>query len=167
MKNEKVIYWAGPLFTQAERTWNRLCAHALISMGYNVILPQDEANKFITDGKVDFQSLAEDCRRHSCESTYMVAILDGSDTDSGTSLEIGLRLANNRPVIGVRTDFRQAEDGCLNGMFRLITRVVYFPSFNESHEELCILIDEAIRSVGAMEASFCDLKQLVKNDPLL
>lgn len=139
------IYWAGPLFTQAERIWNRLCAECLRNRGYHVILPQDEAKKFIQDGHIDFDGIAKDCREQAIEWDVMVAILDGADSDSGTSLEVGLRIQNKGIVIGVRTDFRSSEDQHVNAMFRLINKLIYFPSFDESYEKLCAEIDKAIR----------------------
>ncbi|MDP2855848.1 MAG: nucleoside 2-deoxyribosyltransferase domain-containing protein [bacterium] len=140
-----MIYWAGPLFTQAERIWNRLCAECLRNKGYHVILPQDEAKKFIQDGQIDFDGIAKDCRQQAIECNVMVAILDGADSDSGTSLEVGLRIQSKGIVIGVRTDFRCSEDGQLNAMFRLINKLIYFPSFDESYEKLCGQIDKIIR----------------------
>lgn len=139
------IYWAAPLFAQAERIWNRLCAECLRNRGYHVILPQDEAKKFIQDGHIDFDGIAQDCRKQAVEYDVMVAILDGADSDSGTSLEVGLRIQNKGIVIGVRTDFRSSEDGHVNAMFRLINKLIYFPSFDESYEKLCEQIDKIIR----------------------
>lgn len=139
------IYWAGPLFTQAERIWNRLCAECLRSRGYDVILPQDEVKKFIQNGQIDFDGIAQNCRKQAVEYDVMVAILDGADSDSGTSLEVGLRIQNKGIIIGVRTDFRSSEDGHVNAMFRLINKLIYFPSFDESYEKLCAEIDKAIR----------------------
>ena len=135
------IYWAGPFFTQAERIWNRLCAECLRNRGYNVILPQDEAKQF----KGDCKGIAKHCHEQAIESDVMVANLDGADSDSGTSLEVGLRIQNKGIVIGVRTDFRSSEDGHVNAMFRLINKLIYFPSFDESYEKLCAEIDKTIR----------------------
>ncbi len=40
----------------------------------------------------------------------MLAVLDGPDVDSGTASEIGYASAQGKPVIGYRSDFRQAGD---------------------------------------------------------
>lgn len=40
----------------------------------------------------------------------VLAMLDGADVDSGTAAEIGFASALGRPIVGVRTDLRQAGD---------------------------------------------------------
>jgi len=143
-----VVYWAAPCFTQAERMWNRLCAENLRTKGYDVILPQDEdKNSVLPSGKLDFQALAENCRSQAVGSDLVVAILDGPDPDSGMSMEAGFKIQAGGLVIGVRTDFRRAEDGHLNAMFQLFKAIIYFLSFNESYQELCGKIDEKIQEL--------------------
>jgi hypothetical protein len=46
----------------------------------------------------------------------VVAILDGSDSDSGTCIEMAYARARGKPVIGVRTDLRDGEVHGLNIM---------------------------------------------------
>ena len=46
----------------------------------------------------------------------VIAILDGPDVDAGTCVEIGYAYANNKPIIGIRTDFRASEDRGVNLM---------------------------------------------------
>lgn len=150
---EKVtLYWAASCFTQAERIWNRLCVEELRAKGYIVTLPQDEANKFIVNGILDFDALAEHCYSQAVGHMVVVGVLDGPDPDSGTSMETGFKIRDIKTggkgiAIGVRTDFRVSEDGQLNAMFRLLNDVVFFPSFNESYQELCDKIDEKIKEL--------------------
>lgn len=40
----------------------------------------------------------------------MLALLDGSDVDSGTAAEIGFAYAIGKPIVGYRSDFRLAGD---------------------------------------------------------
>lgn len=149
------VYWAAPLFTQAERLWNRRCAESLSARGYSVMLPQDEAMQCIRDGRVDARAVAELCYRQAIACDVMVAVLDGADSDSGTSIEAGLRVGHGRAtniprlVIGIRTDFRASEDEQLNAMFRLLDHVIRFPSFNENPEALCGEIDAVIRTLSS------------------
>lgn len=143
-----VIYWAAPCFTQAERIWNRLCAEELRGKGYVVILPQDEASRFITDENADFRALAKNCYSQVLESNVLVAILDGPDPDSGVSMESGFKIKDGGLVIGVRTDFRVSEDGQLNAMFRLFNKIIFFTSLNESYQELCQRLDQEIKQLG-------------------
>jgi nucleoside 2-deoxyribosyltransferase len=93
------IYFAGPLFTGPERTWNAEVTEALRVAGHEVFLPQeqepgkDAAGIFATDvGGID-----------SAEG--LVAIMDGADPDSGTSWEVGYAF-RKKPILLVRTDFR-------------------------------------------------------------
>lgn len=43
-------------------------------------------------------------------SAGVLAVLDGTDVDSGTAAEIGFAVALHRPVVGLRTDIRPAGD---------------------------------------------------------
>jgi hypothetical protein len=91
----------------------------------------------------------------------MIVVLDGADTDSGASLEAGIKIGHRRAtktaatIVGVRTDFRVSEDAHLNAMFRLLDEIVYFPSFNEDPEALCGALHNTIlklRGLGPAKA---------------
>ncbi|MFO8006972.1 MAG: nucleoside 2-deoxyribosyltransferase [Candidatus Brocadiia bacterium] len=110
------IYLSGPLFTQAERRWNRELAAALrrrIS-GAEVFLPQDI--KFGSSYNVarDFPHIFDACIDALREADVVVAVLDGPDADSGTALELGIAYERGIPIIGVRTDYRESQDRGLN-----------------------------------------------------
>ena len=93
------LYFAGPLFSAAERAWNEDLARALRDGGHEVFLPQDQepgkdaAGIFETD--VDGIDWADG----------LVAIMDGLDPDSGTAWEVGYAYGK-KPIVLVRTDFR-------------------------------------------------------------
>jgi nucleoside 2-deoxyribosyltransferase len=59
-----------------------------------------EANRFA--GRLNEELIAR--------SLLVLASLDGPDVDSGTASEIGFAAALGRPVVGLRTDSRQAGD---------------------------------------------------------
>ena len=93
------LYFAGPLFSSAERSWNAELTAALRDAGHEVFLPQeqepgkDAPRIFSTDvGGIDW-------------ADALVAIMDGLDPDSGTAWECGYAFGK-KPVILVRTDFR-------------------------------------------------------------
>jgi len=93
------LYFAGPLFSAAERAWNDELAAALRDGGHEVFLPQDQepgkdaAGIFATDvNGIDW-------------ADALVAIMDGSDPDAGTSWECGYAYGK-KPIVLVRTDFR-------------------------------------------------------------
>jgi len=149
---EKIILF-GPLFTQAERVWNRLLKSAIEKAGrgkFEVILPQEEAKKFIKKNKIDIDAIVQSCLNNAGSMPIAVAILDGPDADSGTCIEIGFRKGRDRklPVVGVRTDFRVSEDGGLNAMLRICDKIIYFPSFNTDIDALAQKILAEINKLG-------------------
>src|SRR5258708_37337965 len=79
------VYWAGPLFTQAERVWNRRCVKELERKGYDVVLPQDEARRFITPTGIDSDGNAESCYQQGIACGGVVAALHRCLSGSGTS----------------------------------------------------------------------------------
>lgn len=94
------IYFAGPLFSAAERDWNAALAAALRGAGHEVFLPQeqepgkDAAGIFATDvGGIDW-------------ADGLVAMVDGADPDSGTCWEVGYAY-RKKPIVLVRTDMRR------------------------------------------------------------
>ena len=94
------LYFAGPLFTTPERTWNAEVAAALRAAGHEVFLPQEQEPRkdgpgiFATDvGGIDW-------------ADGLVAIMDGPDPDSGTAWEVGYAFGVRKPIVLVRTDFR-------------------------------------------------------------
>jgi nucleoside 2-deoxyribosyltransferase len=94
------IYFAGPLFSAAERDWNVSLASTLRAAGHEVFLPQeqepgkDAAGIFATDvGGIDW-------------AEGLVAIMDGADPDSGTCWEVGYAYGK-KPIVLVRTDMRR------------------------------------------------------------
>lgn len=94
------LYFAGPLFTTPERTWNAEVTAALRAAGHEVFLPQenepgkDAAGIFAADkGGIDW-------------ADGLVAIMDGPDPDSGTSWEVGYAYGTRKSIVLVRTDFR-------------------------------------------------------------
>jgi nucleoside 2-deoxyribosyltransferase len=94
------LYFAGPLYTTPERTWNAEVVAALRAAGHEVFLPQEQEpgedgpGIFATDvGGIDW-------------ADGLVAIMDGPDPDSGTAWEVGYAFGVRKPVVLVRTDLR-------------------------------------------------------------
>jgi nucleoside 2-deoxyribosyltransferase len=93
------LYFAAPLFSGPERSWNAEVTACLRAAGHEVFLPQeqepgkDAAGIFSTDvGGIDW-------------ADALVAIMDGPDPDSGTAWECGYAYGK-KPILLVRTDFR-------------------------------------------------------------
>ena len=95
------IYFAGPLFTTPERTWNTEVCAALRAAGHEVFLPQDQ--ELAKDSPVIF---ATDVGGLDW-ADGLVAIMDGPDPDAGTAWEVGYAFGAKKPLVLVRTDIRQ------------------------------------------------------------
>ncbi|MBI2780291.1 MAG: nucleoside 2-deoxyribosyltransferase [Chloroflexi bacterium] len=108
------IYFAGPLFSAAERDWNATFAAALRGAGHEVFLPQeqepgkDAPGIFATDvAGIDW-------------ADGLVAIMDGADPDSGTCWEVGYAY-RKKPVVLVRTDMRRHQGSGGSGYNPMLT----------------------------------------------
>jgi len=119
------IYVASPLgFSEVGRSFYPLLINGLESRGHTVIDPwtlTDEAQvaavtkmRYGPARKLAFEKLnmiiAENNRRGIDDCNAMVAILDGTDVDSGTAAEIGYAYANHKLIHGYRGDFRLSAD---------------------------------------------------------
>lgn len=116
------VYYAAPLFTDAERAWNLANAQALRAgiPGLRLLLPQEFCSKHdqakSADAGPDFTAIFRDCRDHLDQADLVLAVLDGADPDSGTCWEVGYAYAKQTPIIGLRTDWRPGEDAGANCM---------------------------------------------------
>lgn len=134
MKLEEIkIYIAGPLFTEAEKAFNAKVKQAIVDAGFkeeNVFLPQEVEIDFESPtwkGDLFFKNL-----HHLDEARIVAAILDGPICDDGTSWEHGYAYANDKIIVGLRTDFRTVGvDGPVNLMLGVST-----DTMTESIEEL-------------------------------
>jgi nucleoside 2-deoxyribosyltransferase len=112
------LYFAGPLFSAAERSWNAELTVALRAGGHEVFLPQeqepglDAPEIFSTDlGGIDW-------------ADAVVAIMDGPDPDAGTAWECGYAFGK-KPIILIRTDFR-TQTGNAAGYNAMLTESATF-----------------------------------------
>ena len=143
------LYLAGPLFTQAERRWQRELANALRAHDLRVFLPQDDAGLPLFREPPDFHGAFEACRDAIDRADAVVAVLDGSDADSGTAWECGYAHARGKPIVAIRTDFRGGEDQGLNLMLRRSSAaVVEHPS---TDEDLSKLVEALLRELASLE----------------
>ena len=98
------IYLAGPLFTAAEREFNRGLRDFLVGFGHEVWLAQEHEPRSRSARDIflaDAQGLDA--------SDVVVANMDGPDPDSGTCWECGYAY-QKKPIVVYRTDFRRAGD---------------------------------------------------------
>ncbi|MCG2727042.1 MAG: nucleoside 2-deoxyribosyltransferase [Candidatus Methanoperedenaceae archaeon] len=114
----RTIYLAAPLFSEAERDFNRKLRDEIKSAGFQVFLPQEDSNN-VKNEKNRQQIIFNKNLTAIERSDIVVAVVDGTDVDSGTAWEIGYAFAKGKPVIGLRTDFRTLGiEGTVNLMIQ-------------------------------------------------
>lgn len=100
----RTVYLAAPLFSEAERDFNRKLRDEIKKSGFSVFLPQEDSNNVKGDKR---QEIIFNKNLNAIEkSDIIVAVVDGTDIDSGTAWEIGYASAKGKPIVGLRTDFR-------------------------------------------------------------
>lgn len=108
------IYLAGPLFNESELERNSKIKNFLVSLGYDVYLPQDEglayemineSNKMEVNKKI-FDMDVENLKK--CD--MLVFILDGRVPDEGGCVELGMAYAWGKKSIGYKTDTRALDN---------------------------------------------------------
>jgi nucleoside 2-deoxyribosyltransferase len=109
---EKIrVYFAAPLFTQAEWQWNSRLALELRGLNLDVILPQASAEPMLKGTEeFDAQALFVGNISQIDEADIVLAVLDQADPDSGTCWECGYAYKAGRPIVGLRTDLRRLGD---------------------------------------------------------
>jgi nucleoside 2-deoxyribosyltransferase len=127
-----LIYFAAPLFCQAERTFNQLLTDKLEASGFQVFLPQrDGAER----DKAPYDTMPEEEHRQAIfqldtsqilASDIFLFILDGRVPDEGACFELGVaytqkKLTEARKLlVGLQTDTRAAFlDSKLNPMIHV------------------------------------------------
>jgi len=128
----KKIYFAGPLFNQAEQSFNLQLTKKIEKLGFEVFLPQRDG---VERDKPPYSTMPKDERRLALfsmnrdkilECDIFLFILDGRVPDEGACVELGIaytdKYLNNkeRILIGLQTDIRAAFiQSRLNPMLRV------------------------------------------------
>lgn len=124
-----LIYFAGPLFSQAERAFNTYLTTKLEHLGFQVFLPQRDGIE-LTEALFNELSDQERSkkifnidRNQILKANIFLMILDGRGQDEGTCVELGIAHENKyrnkqeKLLIGFLTDMRVfAEKFRLNAM---------------------------------------------------
>ncbi len=134
----RAVYLAAPLFSQAERRWNRRLADRLRTLlPCTVILPQEFAAGAPLGSPEHYAAIFRQCLEGVYQADLLVAVLDGPDADSGTAFEMGVAHALGKPIIGVRTDFRNHQEHGTNIMLaRACAAIVRCPAPDDDLEAL-------------------------------
>ena len=115
------IYFAAPLFSQAEREFNSKAAGVLRENGFDVFLPQDYSGDIAvpdTDEKrrrLLMQFFAKDIEAIEASDVLLI-VLDGRVPDEGACFELGYAYASGKICVGLKTDSRVSEMGTDNAM---------------------------------------------------
>lgn len=148
------IYFAAPLFSEAERDWIRSTIQKIEALArdrgvkVNVIFPYDliTAEEIKRLGDKAKLEIFNRCRSHLHDADMVIALLDGTQVDDGTAWEVGYFYhgrGNEAKIIGIRTDFRNAGESSgavVNAMVECsCDRIV------RSSEELVEILGDEIR----------------------
>ncbi|MDQ4126999.1 MAG: nucleoside 2-deoxyribosyltransferase domain-containing protein [Actinomycetota bacterium] len=144
------IYFAGPLFSEAERRFNRHLTGRLEDLGFRVFLPQRDG---VERENPPYDAMTPEERRHAMfhldktkilEAEVFLIVLDGRVPDEGACVELGLAYCHkelrqaDKLLVGLHTDSRAAFLGSkLNPMVRVPLQYVF-----EDEEALLRALDE-------------------------
>ena len=113
------IYFAGPLFTPAERRFIDECAVQLREAGFEVFVPHE--HELALDGTVTAERIFAKDWAALREADAVLAILDGPVIDDGTACEIGIFYAlmqgdpGKKGIVGMTQDLRSTRDSNREG----------------------------------------------------
>ncbi len=150
------IYFAGPLFCEAELRFNLALTEKLEATGFEIFLPQRDG---VEADKPPYDQMTREERRSAMftldkqkvyESEIFLFVLDGRVPDEGACVELGLAFAHKefqskKHLIGLQTDSRAAFiQARLNVMLsEALDEVV------ETESELFLLLDQYRKGFSA------------------
>lgn len=114
------LYFAGPLFSEAELNYNKKLTDEIENLGFEVFLPQRDGNKvnqepyLSMDVKERAKAIFELDKEFMLKSDIFLYILDGRVPDEGAAVALGMiymhkSLVNNKmQLVGLQTDKRVA-----------------------------------------------------------
>ena len=119
----KKVYFAGPMFNQAEKDFNLEITKLLEEHGYQVFLPQRDGIEAATlDGKTEEELIRMIFALDAGEvkkADIIFMNIDGRVPDEGASVELGIAYGNGKRCYGFKTDTRAVEYGLdMNPMIR-------------------------------------------------
>jgi len=144
------IYLGGPIFSIGEKQFNLNLANSLEKKvpGISFILPQEYANK-ITKKRNFAKKMFTYCIESIDKADIILCLLDGPDVDSGTALEIGYAFAQRKPIIGLRSDFRNSEIRGVNLMIiGACTEFYWLPNHRKASKDYIQIIAGTIRRIA-------------------
>ena len=115
------IYFAAPLFSEAEREFNVKVTKELRKEGFDVFLPQEHSESIeIPDTDEKRRKLLTGFFTNDIEAIdgcdILLIVLDGRVPDEGACFELGYAYARGKICVGLKTDSRVSEMGTDNAM---------------------------------------------------
>lgn len=149
------IYFAAPLFSQAERNYNEAVCQRLEDDGHSVFLPQRDGIEgldavFERDGIEThddaMREISSTNRSAVLDADVVVAVLDGLATDEGVAVEMTIAHENDIPVLALDTDLRVFADGEPHNamIFGLAEQIVDTPA--DLRDALAAVAEDGSRS---------------------
>ena len=111
----KKVYFAGPMFNQAEKEFNLRITKVLEEYGYQVFLPQrDGIEAAMLKGKTEEELTKmifalDETQVRNADIVFMN--IDGRVPDEGAAVELGIAYGIGKRCYGVKTDTRAVEFG--------------------------------------------------------
>lgn len=121
------IYFAAPLFNEAEQQYNAQVVKLLEDDGHSVFLPQRDGiegmdvlinnDPEVEDTHDAMERVFEIDYAEIQQADLVTALVDGQIPDEGVAVEMGLAYAHDVPIVGLKTDIRvHAQDEPLKAM---------------------------------------------------
>ncbi len=127
----KKVYFAAPLFNEAERAYNLKIVSILEKYGYEVFLPQRDGFlapelEGLTEAE-KIEKIFQKDRDEVLKADILFMMLDGRVPDEGACVELGIAYASGKRCYGIKNDARTVEsDMDLNPMITgCFTRLFY------------------------------------------
>ena len=99
------VFFAAPLFNEAERAFNSQIAEKLRENGFKVWLAQ-EAPFIQHSNHMEKRMIYEGDILALKTSDIVVAVLDGAEVDAGVAYEMSYAKALGKTIVGFKTDYR-------------------------------------------------------------
>jgi hypothetical protein len=146
------VYVAGPLFSEAERSWLDVLAARLRTEGFECFVPHEQ---FAELADVTVEEVYRIDTEGLRSANALVAWLDGAMVDDGTACEIGMfaelvrsERARYRGIVAIATDLRlerRRERGVVGGGMNL-----FVGGAIESCGTIVYSVDEVVAALGEL-----------------
>lgn len=149
------VYFSGPLFTMAQRRFNRELARRIGEHleGATVVLPQDfEKDDGLKRSRRAPRIFAR-CVAELAACDVLLALAEGLELDAGMAFECGYAFAQKKPILMVRTDYRRGRDSRVNLMAEeaaTATSMLY--AFSEDVDALAVQLARRLQQLAGKAA---------------